>query len=64
MTNDSTHLDTKLCSRCVHYFITYQPNFPYGCKALNFKSRRLPCSEVYEASGKNCLMFAKKPTPQ
>jgi len=63
MVNDSNHLDTKLCSRCAHYFITYKPSFPYGCRALNFQSKRVPCSEVFEASGTNCLMFTKKPAP-
>ncbi|PPC84485.1 MAG: hypothetical protein CTY38_01620 [Methylotenera sp.] len=61
MLNDSNSLDPKLCLRCAHYFITYVPNFPYGCRALNFKSRRVPCHEVFEASGTNCLMFLKKP---
>lgn len=53
-------LDAKLCLNCMHYFITYEPHFPYGCRALSFKSKRLPCNEVFEASNSNCLMFIRK----
>jgi hypothetical protein len=60
MVNQSNQPDTKLCLQCAYYFITYEPRFPYGCRALNFKSRRVPCNEVFEASGTNCLMFESK----
>jgi hypothetical protein len=48
------------CWKCLHHFITHDPTFPYGCHAMQFKSRRLPCKEVLDASGEGCLMFQRK----
>lgn len=48
------------CWKCQHHYITYDPSFPYGCQAMNFKSRRPPSREVFEASGTHCLMFRMK----
>jgi hypothetical protein len=50
------------CTRCRHYFITYDPRFPYGCRAMNFKSRATPCLEVEAASGIPCQMFQLRAT--
>lgn len=49
------------CLRCVHFFITYDPFFPNGCRAMNFKSRGLPQDEVRAASGAGCLSFRQRP---
>lgn len=45
------------CLKCVHHFITYDPRFPYGCRAMNFKSRVLPQHEVEAATGMPCQSF-------
>lgn len=50
------------CPRCAHYFITHDPNFPYGCRALAFKSRNAPEREVQGASGMPCQTFTPKPS--
>ncbi|WP_199152959.1 hypothetical protein [Chromobacterium sp. ASV23] len=52
-----------LCRRCQHYFVTYNPSFPYGCRAMGFSSKRLPCLDVQEASGQTCMRFDPKTTP-
>jgi len=31
------------------------------CRALNFKSRMLPCIEVRQSDGRECLAFKPKP---
>lgn len=50
------------CNRCMHYYITHDEVFPYGCRALDFKSRRQPVRDVIESSGQTCLYFqVKKP---
>lgn len=49
-----------LCRACVHHYITHDPGFPYGCRAMRFKSRRMPSLEVKKASGQPCLRFAPK----
>lgn len=48
------------CSRCKHYYITWDKNFPYGCKAMQFKGRQIPCVAVKQASGKPCFSFEEK----
>jgi hypothetical protein len=50
------------CAKCAHYFITYDPRFPYGCRAMNFKSRVLPQTEVEAVSGMDCQLFQPRPT--
>lgn len=45
------------CTRCAHYFITFDAHFPYGCRAMNFKSKGLPQNEVQGATGAGCLAF-------
>ena len=49
---------TPNCAECVHYFITWDTKFPYGCRAMGFKSKNNPHRDVLESSGKPCLMFA------
>jgi hypothetical protein len=48
------------CNDCVHYFITHDADFIYGCRAFGFKSQRQPIFEVVAASGQDCEGFQKK----
>jgi hypothetical protein len=48
------------CFSCRYFFITYDPQFPYGCRAARFKSRRIPSMEVFLSSGIDCQFFAGK----
>lgn len=48
------------CNDCAHYYITHDVNFRYGCRALDFKSRRQPMMDVAESSGRSCLYFKAK----
>lgn len=48
------------CFTCRHFYVTWDPNFPKGCKAFQFKTRRLPSQEVMKASGQACLKYEKK----
>jgi len=52
------------CTGCRHYYITWEPSHPYGCRAYGFKSRRVPGAVVIESSGKECILFkpAKRKT--
>jgi hypothetical protein len=49
------------CGPCVHYYITHDQNFRYGCRAMDFKSQRQPVLDVIESSGQNCLYFHPRP---
>ncbi|MCX5909229.1 MAG: uracil-DNA glycosylase [Deltaproteobacteria bacterium] len=50
------------CFKCQHFYITWDKSFPRGCKAMGFKSKKMPSIVVYEASGTVCLRFSKKET--
>jgi hypothetical protein len=52
------------CFSCQFFFITHEPNFPYGCRRAGFKSREMPSQEMYVNSGIECLLFTKKEKPQ
>jgi hypothetical protein len=53
-------MDNIDCFSCKHFYITWDRRFPYGCKALGFKSRSMPSAEVYNASSQECLRHEKK----
>lgn len=50
---------TKKCKGCKFFYITWDRKFPYGCKALNFKSKKYPIDEVLSTSGMDCQYFSK-----
>ena len=50
----------RSCNQCRHYYITHDVNFPYGCRAMDFKSRRQPINDVMDASGQECHYFLEK----
>ena len=52
------------CLRCRHYYITYDVRFPYGCRAMGFKSRRAPQEEILTLTGVPCQTFELRPGSQ
>jgi hypothetical protein len=48
------------CFSCQNFYITYDPQFPYGCRMVGFKSRWIPSKEMYASSGMACQFFAGK----
>ncbi|MBA3015984.1 MAG: uracil-DNA glycosylase [Proteobacteria bacterium] len=58
----SQHSSTVNCLACRHFYITYEPAHPYGCRSLSFKSREMPSRVVYASSGMECQSFSKKET--
>jgi len=48
------------CTKCIHYYITYDPERPYGCNAMGFKSRISPAQVVYTDSGIICQLYTEK----
>jgi hypothetical protein len=48
------------CFSCRHFYITYDPSFPYGCRVPGFKSRLLPAKEMLATSGIECQLFLEK----
>tara|TARA_X000000950_G_C13331736_1_gene424900 strand:- start:210 stop:425 length:216 start_codon:yes stop_codon:yes gene_type:complete len=45
------------CKNCRHFYVTYTQNYPWGCKAFGFKSKKYPYLEVYSNSGMKCALF-------
>jgi hypothetical protein len=48
------------CRNCRHFYITWDPKMPYGCRTMGFKTRRLPSMLVRESSGMDCQGFQEK----
>jgi hypothetical protein len=48
------------CRQCNFFYITWDKKFPYGCKAMGFKTLMIPSMEVRQASGMGCLRFEPK----
>ncbi|WPC43507.1 uracil-DNA glycosylase [Clostridium sp. JS66] len=42
------------CRKCKYYYITWDKNFPYGCKLFKVKSKQMPSIIVYQSIGKQC----------
>ena len=53
-------MNNPICNECQHFYITYKPKFPYGCKAFQVISKKLPYLEVKNISGINCALFSKR----
>lgn len=50
------------CRYCQHFFVTWEPKTPYGCRVMGFKSKFMPSMEVFRNSGLPCQNFtAKRP---
>lgn len=53
------------CHRCRHFYVTWDPRFPNGCRALNFKTREIPSMVVLRSSGEPCHFYnPKDPGPK
>ncbi|KGP74199.1 uracil-DNA glycosylase [Pontibacillus yanchengensis Y32] len=54
------------CFQCKHFYTTWNPEFPRGCKAYGFKTKEIPSAYVLKVSGSPCFHFEskKKPTSQ
>ncbi|MGE5581081.1 MAG: uracil-DNA glycosylase [Bacillota bacterium] len=48
------------CFKCKHFHITWDKNFPNGCRAFGFKAKQLPSTVVQKADGHTCLAFQAK----
>lgn len=52
--------ERRPCRRCRYFFITHEPGFPYGCRAMGFKSARYPAAVVQQASGLACQRYSPR----
>jgi hypothetical protein len=48
------------CRGCRHFFVTWKPDRPWGCRALGFESAERPWLVVRQSSGLDCQLFAAR----
>lgn len=48
------------CFQCRHLAVSWDPQLPYACRFMGFKSRNLPAIEVLRADGLFCAGFSAK----
>lgn len=53
-------MSAPVCTKCTHFFLTYDYVKPYGCKAMGFKSKNSPSQVVRVSSGMECQVFENK----
>jgi hypothetical protein len=56
----STENERINCLKCKYFYITWDKNFPRGCKAYGFKTVYLPSLLVWQSSGMDCLKYEGK----
>ena len=50
------------CWQCRHFSVSWDPNLPYACRLMGFKSRIMPAIEVLRADGVRCRGYMRKTT--
>ena len=50
--------------QCKHFYITWEANFPRGCRLFAIKSRQLPMIEVMRIDGHACRGYERKAMPK
>lgn len=48
------------CRKCKYYYVTWNVQFPYGCKLFSVKSKQMPSVIVYKSLGKQCDKYESK----
>lgn len=61
MNPPATETGAPNCWQCRHFSVSWDPNLPYACRLMGFKSRITPALEVLRADGKRCQGFLQKP---
>jgi hypothetical protein len=61
MNAPDTETGAPNCWQCRHFSVSWDPNLPYACRLMGFKSRVTPALEVLRADGTRCRGFMLKP---
>lgn len=48
------------CIKCIHFYVTWEPANPRGCKFFGFKTKAIPSQIVLKSSGQPCHAFQEK----
>ncbi|TVY09530.1 uracil-DNA glycosylase [Paenibacillus cremeus] len=61
MKSEATNVSVRInCNQCKHFFVTWDPAFPRGCRSYGLKTSGIPSADVQRASGKPCMAFEPK----
>ena len=61
---EQQHNSQASCRKCKFFYITWDKSFPYGCKAMGFKSKSLPGMITRQVSHSDCLSYEEKEQPK
>lgn len=50
-------MEKPACLKCKHYFTTYDPQRPRGCRKFGFQSAKMPSMLVKAETGRDCMAF-------
>jgi len=50
----------RSCVGCRHYYVTWDPKTPKGCRFFGFKSVQMPCLLVLKTTGEGCPEYKQK----
>ena len=48
------------CMKCVHFKVSWDPDYPRLCELFSIKCVNMPSHEVFRATGSNCPSFKQK----
>ncbi|MDQ0856989.1 uracil-DNA glycosylase [Bacillus sp. V2I10] len=48
------------CLKCTYYYVTWDRDFPNGCRAYGLKSAARPSLTVMKSSGEACMKYTSK----
>jgi hypothetical protein len=60
VTNGNRSSERLNCTSCDHFYVTWDPQFPRGCRAYEFKTKHMPSAVVLSTSGVACMKFTPK----
>lgn len=57
-------MNRPTCQKCRHFYVTYEPSHPNGCRLFQFVSKQYPSQVVERESGKECTGYTPKQKKQ
>jgi hypothetical protein len=48
------------CLKCIHYFSTYNPQTPRGCRLYNIQTKGMPSTVIQQETGGYCHGYKSK----
>lgn len=61
--NEGQHVRIN-CRGCRYFHVTWDSQFPYGCRAYGFKGPLMPYMMVWQSTGQHCIAYEKRPQRQ